>query len=274
MTIIKKYSYTFLILLLVFLLLQGLYNFYYYKFSFYIPHLDYDDYLINGKDNTSLDYVYNFIWNENGIVEYLQVLFLIFAIINFFKILINRTFYQTSSIFIYFIYLYFLGLIYFFLEEISYGQHIFSWNTPDFLINFNNQGETNLHNVSNLFNELPRSLLLIWCSLSFIIVKKFEKNKDLKNIRLFIFPSKKLRKISFLILIFVLPDLVLKKLNLYMEYPLHVHPPVEYIENYELFSFFTFNYIRLSELHELLFCFYICMHIVYFDKHKLIKNSS
>ena len=287
MTIIKKYSFTFLILFLVCLLLQGLYSFYYYKFSFYIPHLDYYDYLANDKRNTSLNDIYNFIWNENGIVEYLQVLFLIIAIINFFKIFRNRTFYQTSSIFIYFIYLYFFGLIYFFLEEISYGQHIFNWSSPNFFINLNNQDETNLHNISNVFNELPRSLLIIWCSLSFIIVKIFEKNKKFKNISLFILPSKKLKKISVLILIFVMPDLVLKKLNLYVEYPIlktsvdygyfgpyHIPLPVKTIENYELFNFFTFNYIRLSELHELLFCIYICMHIIYFNKYRFFKNSS
>tara|TARA_Y100000389_G_C17324754_1_gene444957 strand:+ start:78 stop:902 length:825 start_codon:yes stop_codon:yes gene_type:complete len=271
--ILEKYSYTFLKLFLVILLLQGLYNFYFYKVSFYIPFLDFK----------YSSYISSFIWLENGIVEYIQVFLLIFAIVNFFKILINRTFYKTSSIFIYFIYLYFLGLIYFFLEEISYGQHVFGWNSNDFFTNLNHQGETNLHNISNLFNELPRSLLIIWCSLSFIIVRKFEKYKELKNISLFIFPNKKLRKISVLILIFVLPDLVLKKLNLYVEYPInnsaeHVssfYPyPVEYIENYELFNFFTFNYIKLSELQELLFCFYICMHIIYLDTHKFIKNSS
>tara|TARA_A100001388_G_scaffold74313_1_gene52732 strand:+ start:2355 stop:3173 length:819 start_codon:yes stop_codon:yes gene_type:complete len=272
MLILKKYSYTFLILLLVILLLQGLYNFYFYKVSFYIPFLNY-------KYTSGIS---SFIWNENGIVEYLQVFLLIFAIVNFFKILINRTFYKTSSIFIYFIYLYFLGLIYFFLEEISYGQHIFGWNSHILFINLNHQGETNLHNISNLFNEWPRSLLIIWCSLSFIIVKKLEKNWKFKNLALFVFPSKKLKKISILILIFVLPDLVLKKLDLYVEYPsnnttehVYFYPfPVEYIENYELFNFFTFNYIKLSELQELLFCFYICMHIIYLDTFKFIKNSS
>ena len=35
----------------------------------------------------------------------------------------------------------------------------------------NHQNETNLHNTSSVFNELPRNLLLIWCSLSFIFVK-------------------------------------------------------------------------------------------------------
>ncbi|MBN1264017.1 MAG: hypothetical protein JXA25_00885 [Anaerolineales bacterium] len=35
------------------------------------------------------------------------------------------------------------------LEEISYGQRIFGWNTPEFLQKSNIQGETNLHNLLN-----------------------------------------------------------------------------------------------------------------------------
>jgi hypothetical protein len=273
MNFIKKYSYNFLILLLLTLLLNGVYEFYFYKISFYIPFLEY-------KYSSAIS---TLIWNESGVVEYLQVFFLLFTIINFFKILKYKPIYKTSSIFVYFIYLYFFGLIYFFLEEISYGQHIFNWKSQTFFINWNHQDETNLHNISNLFNELPRSLLLIWCSSSFIIIKKLEKNKKIINLTLFIFPSKKLKKISLLLLITVIPDLILKKLNLYVEYPINnsteevvsFYPyPVEYIENYELFNFFTFNYVKLSELQELLLCFYICMHIIYIDKQKFIKNSS
>ena len=70
-----------------------------------------------------------------------------------------------------FIIIYFLGILYFFLEEISWGQHFFGWQTPEFFSNINHQNETNIHNTSSLFNELPRNLLLIWCSLSFVFVK-------------------------------------------------------------------------------------------------------
>jgi hypothetical protein len=33
------------------------------------------------------------------------------------------------------------------LEELSYGQHLFGWTTPEWLGQHNHQGETNLHNV-------------------------------------------------------------------------------------------------------------------------------
>jgi hypothetical protein len=54
-----------------------------------------------------------------------------------------------------------LGATYFALEEISYGQHMFGWGTAETWKELNNQGETNLHNVHALFDQLPRLLLTI-----------------------------------------------------------------------------------------------------------------
>ena len=44
-------------------------------------------------------------------------------------------------------------------EEHSWGQHFFGWQTPDAWSHVNRQHETNLHNVSPLFNMLPRAVL-------------------------------------------------------------------------------------------------------------------
>ena len=50
--------------------------------------------------------------------------------------------------------LYFLGLGLFYLvcagEEISWGQRVFGWETPEKFAEMNEQGETNLHNLENL----------------------------------------------------------------------------------------------------------------------------
>lgn len=43
------------------------------------------------------------------------------------------------------------GLLFIFLEEISYGQHIFEWETSGVFETYNFQGETNLHNFINPF---------------------------------------------------------------------------------------------------------------------------
>ncbi len=46
-------------------------------------------------------------------------------------------------------------------EEISWGQHILRWTTPDFWAQVNDQAETNLHNTSAWFDQKPRLLLQV-----------------------------------------------------------------------------------------------------------------
>ena len=44
-------------------------------------------------------------------------------------------------------------------EEMSWGQHIFNWNTPGYWTEVNRQDETNLHNTWAIFEKTPRSIL-------------------------------------------------------------------------------------------------------------------
>jgi hypothetical protein len=46
-------------------------------------------------------------------------------------------------------------------EEMSWGQHVFHWNTPEYWTEVNRQQETNLHNTYYVFEKLPRNLLEI-----------------------------------------------------------------------------------------------------------------
>ncbi len=46
-------------------------------------------------------------------------------------------------------------------EEISWGQHLLKWSTPDYWAHFNDQQETNLHNTSSWLDQKPRLLLEI-----------------------------------------------------------------------------------------------------------------
>lgn len=52
-----------------------------------------------------------------------------------------------------------LGCIYFAGEELSWGQQLFGWRTPDAIARLNDQGETNLHNMSSWLDQKPRALL-------------------------------------------------------------------------------------------------------------------
>ena len=52
-----------------------------------------------------------------------------------------------------------LGCLYIAGEEVSWGQHLFFWQTPETWGALNDQNETNLHNISNLLDQVPRTLL-------------------------------------------------------------------------------------------------------------------
>ena len=46
-------------------------------------------------------------------------------------------------------------------EEMSWGQHFFHWNTPEYWALVNRQQETNLHNTYAVFEKYPRAILEI-----------------------------------------------------------------------------------------------------------------
>lgn len=86
----------------------------------------------------------NIITKEDGIIEYLSVLFLLacccFAAILAFKFSDNRARRITHTL---------LALLFFVMagEEISWGQRLFNIETPEVLENINIQGELNFHNL-------------------------------------------------------------------------------------------------------------------------------
>jgi len=244
-------------LVLLILLLEGFYHYYYYKISLVIDS-------IPARASSGQNQL---IWGENGIVETVQIIFIFFSIIYFFLFLRkNKDNLKTFDRL--YVCLYIIGLFYFFFEEISWGQHFFYWDTPSYFSEINHQNETNFHNTSNLFNELPRSLLTMWCIIPFISIKFLKSIINNSFLIHFYYPSENLKKISILILIFYIPDFTLDKLNIYPEpsKPLGEHFITTDIKPREIADFLTFNFVRLSELIELLFCYYILSHAYYFLK--------
>ncbi len=55
----------------------------------------------------------------------------------------------------------FIGLLYLLGEETSWGQHYFRWGTDGWFAEFNDQAETNLHNTSHWFDQVPRNFLYL-----------------------------------------------------------------------------------------------------------------
>jgi len=63
-----------------------------------------------------------------------------------------------------------LGCFYFAGEELSWGQHLFQWQTPDEIAAINDQNETNLHNMSSWLDQKPRLLLELWVLVGGIVL--------------------------------------------------------------------------------------------------------
>lgn len=116
--------------------------------------------------------LFSFIWfaivgdykalkGEFGIIENMTVLFLVGAIGFCISSIISVNKLGPSGTLRVWLFMLLLGATYFALEEISYGQHMFGWGTAETWKELNNQGETNLHNVHALFDQLPRLLLTI-----------------------------------------------------------------------------------------------------------------
>ena len=263
-----KFQFRLFIILTFFLLVEGFFYYYSYKLAYFcFEELSFIE--LEEECNSAFTFFdksrngfNSLIWNENKLVESFQILFLLLTIYQLIKNIIYKNKYNFSQNFLYFLYFYTLGIIYFFFEEISWGQHYFKWETFEIFDELNNQGETNIHNISNIFDQLPRGILTLWCGFSIFLVK-FLKLFSLKKTYIdFVLPSQKIKYISIILLIFLLPDLVVDKLNLHPGYNNYTHT----INLAEIYDFFTFNFIRLSEFQELIFAFYIYHHTLFFKE--------
>ena len=101
-----------------------------------------------------------YLYGESGWVELLTVMYLLVAILFGVMFLVSGKtgghgwlrWWMTLLV---------LGSVYFAGEEASWGQHIFGWETPEQWLDVNDQGETNIHNTSVFFDQLPRALLSV-----------------------------------------------------------------------------------------------------------------
>ena len=282
-----NYFFYFFLIFTSIILIEGVFNHYHYLFhNFTSPSNWYNCTVFYTKHHGILDQISRTIWFENGIVENLQLILIVLAIFYFYFFMKNKnTLYFKLSKYIYVIYI--LGLLYYFFEEMSWGQHFFKWDTPSLLSEINDQNETNIHNISNLFNQLPRNLLLIWCSLTFLIIKSSFISKN-RNLYLFLYPNDNLKKISIILVFFTLILLIYKFFpsNLYLiDAGSHQEPPQlmwkdKIIINAGIkdkilifgLDILSFKFVRIAELQELLIDFYLLTHAYYL--YKIVKSNN
>lgn len=96
-----------------------------------------------------------------------------------------------------------LGCLYIGLEEISYGQQFFNWNTPEFWSAVNDQNETNFHNTSSWADQKPRAVLMLGIIVGGLIFPLLRRTKPNALPAQFntIYPSADLKWIALLTLL-------------------------------------------------------------------------
>ena len=95
---------------------------------------------------------------EMGLIENLSVFLAFLALIVGGMIWRLRHNFPSSKYKAYFISI-IIGIIYVIGEELSWGQHFFGWDTPEWLGEINQQKETNLHNIHDMFGVVPKIAL-------------------------------------------------------------------------------------------------------------------
>lgn len=77
-------------------------------------------------------------------------------------------------------------------EEMSWGQHFFHWNTPDYWTNINLEGETNLHKAYDILDKAPRVTLEIGVLIGGLLIPlaaMFKPQMRASRLALFLPPS-------------------------------------------------------------------------------------
>ncbi len=102
------------------------------------------------------------LFTEYGFIENLTAIILLSCIVLVTYILVRQKAKKASLYTLWHILL-LMGCIYFLGEELSWGQHLFGWYTPNNWATLNEQKETNLHNLYQLgylFSRWPENIVI------------------------------------------------------------------------------------------------------------------
>jgi hypothetical protein len=175
--------------------------------------------------------IYQLIGMEDGILEWLQ--FVLFLFSSLLALLISYKLSKSNKV-ISFIYLILtLGLMFIALEEISWGQRIFNWETTQ-KFQENIQQETNIHNLEVFHNTIGLIYLAIcaYATLGWILLKINFKKVVKQFLEYFIIPS-------FLILYFL--PLSINALH-FLSFAPQDYEVTEFLMSLGFFIFFLFKY--------------------------------
>ena len=129
---------------------------------------------LSGSASSAWNLAVNILSFENGVIEIATVLLLLWALAV--AILAAREALGLARPLVaLWLALHAAGLVYFAGEEISWGQWILGWETPDWFAARNDQGETNLHNMSSWLDQKPRIVVFLWILIGGVLTPLFER---------------------------------------------------------------------------------------------------
>ncbi len=73
-----------------------------------------------------------------------------------------------------------LGFIYIAGEEMSWGQHLFGWESSAWFVEANRQQETNFHNLHQSLDRVPKSIIGAGIVISGVLIPLFARFRPLK----------------------------------------------------------------------------------------------
>jgi cell division protein FtsW (lipid II flippase) len=74
-------------------------------------------------------------------------------------------------------------------EEVSWGQHWFGWESPEYFVDKNRQGETNLHNLNIHLGRAVKTFITIGIIIGGIVVPLRRRRYDRDSLRYWIYPT-------------------------------------------------------------------------------------
>lgn len=182
--------------------------------------------------------------SEFGLVEMSQALLLLVAFIWGMCILLSGR-YELSAFLKTWLVVTLIAVFYTKLEEVSYGQHYLAWATPDIWLQYNDQGETNLHNTSSWLDQKPRLILELGVLIGGIIVPLLRRYKPSALPEKFkeILPDSRLLTVALLAMIPKLYDTVLELTPYYDA--LHLFNRQSEVQEFYFYYFMMLYYVFL-----------------------------
>ncbi len=145
---------------------------------------------------------------ENGVIELATVLVLLWALVVALATA-RQALSAARPLVALWLALHAAGLVYFAGEEISWGQWLVGWETPDWFAARNDQGETNLHNMSSWLDQKPRLVVFLWILIGGVLVPLVEARRGpLPRSRLvfWVLPTRSCLLVSLLAVLIRLPE--------------------------------------------------------------------